>query len=208
MKCRTIFALVAVALFGVFGRSVAQDGSRNPSPSAPSPSAFATIPTQAQIDDIWSKLVLLSGKHGGYVSHQDFEATFDMRFEKNVPFRSRGYWHTAYQGKSWILGAVLWDGFYDEEGRPASTVTVKFRDEVSGVAVHNPCLSPGKVFGDLRQNGWQGDYDLNRRLEGHVESTNTLFRMSPSGKYIVRVLSNPNCVLDVTVGESGALSGR
>jgi hypothetical protein len=165
------------------------------------PQSWPTVPSGSQVSDVWVTLLALINKHGGYVSRDDFETTFDMTFENDANNRSGATFHNARQGRSWILDGTLEDGIFDSHGKPASYLVVQFRDIV-GKKAANPCLSPEAIFKDLNRSGWQGAYDPSRHLEMHADGWTILRRNGKSGDYVARVWSSPICVLSVSVGQA------
>lgn len=192
-KLSLMFSVIPVALTVGGCATVAHDRVR--------PNPWPAIPSQQQVDDTWVKLLALINKHGGYVSRDDFEKTFEMAFDSSLPNRSHGTFHIAHQGKSWILDANVEDGIFDRNGVRASYLTVQFR-EFPGKEAGSPCLSPEVVFNDLNRAGWQGTNNPNIHLEMHADSWTILRRKSVSGDYVARVWSYPRCVLDISVGEA------
>jgi len=168
-------------------------------------STWPANPSQAQVDDIWSKLVLLLSKHDGYVSLDNFQAVFGMKFGKGTPNGLGGIFYSTHQGKDWLLTTGLTIKPYGKKGAVSSSLGIDFKvSYLLGTARINPCLSTQKAFDNLIKSGWSGSFapELNWVM---------LSRNGPYGEYVATVHYTRTCIFSVTVSnrsESPAGNGR
>ncbi|RDS80258.1 hypothetical protein DWU98_15245 [Dyella monticola] len=151
---------------------------------------WPVIPRQTQINDVWSKFVVLISRKGGYVTQGDFENAFHMKFKGGNPTRNNGMSYRTHQGKDWLLTADLTSETDGNES--SSSLGIDFKGMGGDQSGKNPCLATKKVFDDLRKKGWSGGYDENM----------TMVKMaSPNGSYQAIVHYSRDCIYSVLVGK-------
>lgn len=185
----------------------AQGTPSSVSPEKVDDTTWANVPTQAQIDDIWSKLVGLIAKHGGYVSKEEFEETFGVRLRSAEPSRTSGSFYSAHQGVNWVLTIGLTDQIRVKEGGGGSNLSIDFEDERPWKQRKSdyPCLSKETVVDDLVKSGWRsegeelGQWNRFSRASFHGSYVARLMFV-PSGKRVTSVQYSSACVQNIDVG--------
>ncbi|MES2403887.1 MAG: hypothetical protein V4567_06055 [Pseudomonadota bacterium] len=136
-----------------------------PKGDAAKPSArmsYPEVPTFAESQDAWKKLVDLISSQGGYISAKSFERTFKValvRTPSNEPTLKNDTFYVTHQGKNWILdSSLIIKRIADNKGdRVVSGLIVTFKDLYypnANAGAKNPCIPASSAIAALEAHGW------------------------------------------------------